>query len=45
MNCFYYEIDEEGYKHMNQNILDGNFMNISLIIMEGTYVAIDYDCS
>ena len=34
---------EEDYKHINQTILDGNAMNMSLIIMEGHYGAIDYD--
>ena len=30
---------------MNQNILDGNFMNMPLIIMEGNYGDIDADNS
>ena len=36
---------EEEYKHINQNILDGNVINMSLIIMEGNYGSIDSDCS
>ena len=36
-------IDEEDWKHINWNILDGNVMNLSLIIMEGNCGAIDYD--
>ena len=35
--------DEDYYKHINQTILDGNVMNMSLIIMEGKYCAIDAD--
>ena len=30
---------------MNQNILDGNVMNMSLIVTEGDYVDIDADDS
>ena len=37
--------DEEDYEHINRTILDGNFMNMSLIIMEGCYGAIDADNS
>ena len=37
--------DEEIYEHINWNIIDGNMMNISLIIMEGKYGAIGADCS
>ena len=37
--------DEEIYKHINQKILDGNVMNMSLIITEGKYGAIDTDDS
>ena len=33
--------DEEYYKNINQTILDGNVMNMSLIILEGKYGAID----
>ena len=39
--------DEEDYEHINRNIIDGNVMNMSLIIMEGIYGAIDtenYSC-
>ena len=36
-------IDGKYYKNINRNILDGNVMNISLIIMEGKYGAIDTD--
>ena len=35
--------NEEDYKHINRTILDGNVMNIYLIIMEGKYVAINLD--
>ena len=35
----------EYYEHINRNILDGNAMNISLIIIEGNYFAIDDDDS
>ena len=35
--------DEEYYKNINQNIIDGNVMNMSLIIMERKYGAIDAD--
>ena len=31
------ETDEEYCKHINQNILDVNVMNMSLIVMEGNY--------
>ena len=37
--------DEEDYKHINITILDGNVMNIYLIITEGKYGAIDADNS
>ena len=33
--------DEEYYKNINQTILGGNVMNMSLITMEGKYGAID----
>ena len=33
------------YKHINRTILDGNVMNMSLIITEGKYGAIDTDDS
>ena len=35
--------DEEIYEHINQTIIDGNVMNMSLIITEGKYGAIDAD--
>ena len=38
-------IDEEWHKNINRTIIDGNVMNISLIIMEGNYGAIDADDS
>ena len=41
----YYGKYEEEYKHNNKNILDGNMMNMSLIILEGNYRAIDADYS
>ena len=34
-------IDEEFYENMNRTIPDGNVMNVSLIIIEGKYDAID----
>ena len=37
----------EIYKHINRTILDGNVMNVSLIVLEGNYGAIhtdDYSC-
>ena len=37
--------DEEYYKNNNRNILDGNVMNMSFIIIEGKYGAIDTDDS
>ena len=37
--------DEEYYENINQTILDGNAMNISLIIMEEEYDAVDNDDS
>ena len=37
--------DEKYYKHINKTILDANVMNMSLIITEGKYVAIDTDDS
>ena len=33
------------YDHINQNIIDGNMMNMSLILMEGNYGDIDADVS
>ena len=36
---------EEDYKHINRTILDGNVMNMFLIMMEGHYSAIDSDDS
>ena len=33
--------DEEYYKNINLTILDGNVVNVSLIIMEVKYGAID----
>ena len=35
--------DEEYYENINRTILDGNVMNMSLIITEGKYGAIDTD--
>ena len=35
--------DEEYYEHINRTIIDGNVMNIYLIIMEGKYGAIGTD--
>ena len=35
---------EENYKHINQTILDGNLINMSLVIMEGNCGAVDSDC-
>ena len=35
--------DEEYYKNYNWTILDGNVINMSLIIIEGKYGAIDTD--
>ena len=37
--------DEEYYERINQTILCGNVMNMSLIITEGKYGAIDTDDS
>ena len=37
--------DEEIYEKINQTILDGNVMNMYLIITEGKYGAIDTDDS
>ena len=37
--------DEEDYKHMNRNILDGNVVNMPLIIIGGKYGDIDADDS
>ena len=37
-----YEYD---YEHINRTTLDGNVMNMYLIIMEGKYGAIDADDS
>ena len=43
-NGFFYDVtDEEDYQHIHRTILDCNMMNISLIIMEGNYCAIDSD--
>ena len=36
---------EENYEHINQTIIDGNVMNMYLIIMEGKYGIIDTDDS
>ena len=33
--------DEEYYEHINRTIIDGNVMNMYLIIMEGKYGATD----
>ena len=35
---------EENYKRINQTILDGNLINMSLVIMEGNCGAVDSDC-
>ena len=35
--------DEKKYKRINQNIIDGNVMNISLIVIEVNYGDIDAD--
>ena len=43
MNFFDNVTYEEKYKHINKTILDGNVMNMYLIIMEGNYGAIDAD--
>ena len=41
---FLYDVkDEEYYKHINITILDGNVMNVYLIVMEGNYGSIDAD--
>ena len=40
-----YGTDEEIYKHIHRTILDGNMMNMYLIIMEVKYGAIDTDDS
>ena len=37
--------DEENYKHINRNIIDGNVMSMSLIIMERKYGVIDTNYS
>ena len=43
-NDFLYDVtDEEYYKNINRTILDGNVMNIYLIITEGKYGSIDTD--
>ena len=43
MNFLDYGTYEEIYEHINQTILGGNVMNMSLIITEGKYGAIDTD--
>ena len=45
MNFVDYGTDEEYYKHTNRNIIDGNVINMSLVVMEGNYGAIDADDS
>ena len=45
MIFFNHGTDEEDYEHINWTIIDGNMMNMSLIIMEGKYGAIDADNS
>ena len=45
MNFSDYGTDEEYYEHINQTILNGNVMNISVIIMEVDYGAIGADDS
>ena len=42
MNVFDDETYEKGYEHINLTIIDGNVMNMYLIIMEGKYGVIDY---
>ena len=47
MNFLYYGTDEEYYENINQTILDGNAMNMSLIIIEvkdGAIDTADYLC-
>ena len=39
------ETDEENYEHINRNILDGNVMNMSVIITEWKYGDVDADYS
>ena len=43
MGFLYGGTDEEIYEHINWMIPDGNVMNMSLIIMEVKYGAIDTD--
>ena len=45
MHFLDYGTDEVEYKHINQNIFDGNVMNMSLIIIEGDYDDINDDDS
>ena len=45
MNYFNDGTDEEYYKHINRAILDGNVMNMYLIIMKDKYGAIYADDS
>ena len=45
MNILDYGTDEENHEHINQTILDGNVMNMSLIIKKVNYGAIDTDDS
>ena len=37
--------NEEEYEHINRTIIDGNMVNISVIIMEGNFGAIGADDS
>ena len=43
MNFLFDVTNEEYYKNIKQTILDGNVMNMSLIIIEGKYGALDTD--
>ena len=43
LKWFFYGTDEDVYKHINQTIIDGNVVNVSLVIIEGKYGTIDSD--
>ena len=45
MNFQYYGTDNVYYEFMNITIIEGNVMNVSLIITKGNYGAIDADNS
>ena len=45
MNFQDYGVDCVYYEFMNRTIIEGNFMNVSLIITKGNYGAIDADNS